>query len=227
MEIENLFESNRDEFIETSKSFIYNTAYKVCKRRLDWHNDDELSISLIAFNNACDSYNKSKGNFYRYAAVLIKNALIDLFRKSKNTPLLMFGNDDDTIEYVDTKNSLIEFEKSLEIQRKAEEIALFSRELSLYNISFSDLVESSPSHKDTRDELLNLALLCIKADSILEYIKSKKLLPIKEVLLLGNYKRKFIEKWRRYLLALILIISAEEYPYIKSYLNIKVGEKHD
>jgi len=222
-----LLQDDRDKFIEDNKSFIYNTAYKVCKRKLDWHNDDELSISLIAFNNACNTYNKSKGNFYSYAAVLIKNALIDSFRKAKNTPLLVFDNEDDTIEYLDTKSSIIEFEKSLENKRRAEEIALFSKELSSYKISFSDLVDSSPSHKDTRDSLLNLALLCIKDDNILSTIKRKKVLPVKELLLLGNYNRKFIENWRRYILVLILILSTDEYPYIKSYLNIKVGEKHE
>jgi len=222
-----LLQDDRDKFIEDNKNFIYNTAYKVCKRKLDWHNDDELSISLIAFNNACNTYNKSKGNFYSYAAVLIKNALIDSFRKAKNTPFLVFDNEDDTIEYLDTKSSIIEFEKSLETKRRAEEIILFSKELSLYKISFSDLVESSPSHKDTRDSLLNLALLCIKDENILSTIKRKKTLPVKEILLLGNYNRKFIENWRRYILVLILILSTDEYPYIKSYLNIKVGEKHE
>jgi len=222
-----LLQDDRDKFIEDNKNFIYNTAYKVCKRKLDWHNDDELSISLIAFNNACNTYNKSKGNFYSYAAVLIKNALIDSFRKAKNTPFLVFDNEDDTIEYLDTKSSIIEFEKSLETKRRADEIMLFSKELSLYKISFSDLVESSPSHKDTRDSLLNLALLCIKDENILSTIKRKKTLPVKEILLLGNYNRKFIENWRRYILVLILILSTDEYPYIKSYLNIKVGEKHE
>ena len=222
-----LLQDDRDKFIEDNKNFIYNTAYKVCKRKLDWHNDDELSISLIAFNNACNTYNQSKGNFYSYAAVLIKNALIDSFRKAKNTPFLVFDNEDDTIEYLDTKSSIIEFEKSLETKRRADEIMLFSKELSSYKISFSDLVESSPSHKDTRDSLLNLALLCIKDENILSTIKRKKTLPVKEILLLGNYNRKFIENWRRYILVLILILSTDEYPYIKSYLNIKVGEKHE
>lgn len=226
MEIQ-LLKDNRDEFIENNKGFIYNTAYKVCKRKLDWRNDDELSISLIAFNNACNSYKNNKGNFYSYASVLIKNALIDSFRKAKNTPFLIFDTEDDTIEYVDTKNSLIEFEKSLEAQQKAEEIALFSKELAQYKISFSDLVTSSPSHKDTRDMLLNLAVACIKEESILNSIKTKKVLPIKEIILLTNTNRKFIENWRRYILALILILSTEEYPYIKSYLNIKVGDSNE
>lgn len=227
MEFKLLSHSNRNEFIEENKAFIYNAAYKVCKRKLDWNNDDELSISLIAFNNACNTYDESKGNFFGYAKILIRNALIDSFRKAKNTPLLMFDNDDDKIEYIDTKNSLSEFEKQMENQRRAEEILHFSKELSLYKLDFSVLADSSPSHSDTRNALLNLATQCVEEPSILNYIKEKRLLPVKEIVLYTGVNRKFIEKWRRYILALILILSSNEYPYIKSYLNIKVGDSDE
>jgi RNA polymerase sigma factor len=60
---------------------------------------------------------------------------------------------------------------------------------------------------------------------ILNFIKDKKMLPVKEITLFLNVNRKFVEKWRRYLITLILILSNENYPYIKSYLNIKAGDK--
>ena len=66
MELEHLSQKNRNIFIEENKSFIYLATYKVCKRALDWNNDDELSISLIAFNHACETYEQTKGNFYSY-----------------------------------------------------------------------------------------------------------------------------------------------------------------
>lgn len=84
---------DRDEFITKNKGFIYNVASSVCGKKLDWHNDDELSIAMIAFNKAIDTYTKEKGNFYNYARVLIKNALIDYFRKNKNMPYLIFELD--------------------------------------------------------------------------------------------------------------------------------------
>ena len=218
---------NRDKFIEENKNFIYLATYKVCKRTLDWKNDDELSISLIAFNNACETYQESKGNFYSYTRVLIKNALIDYFRKRKNTPLLVFDTQDENIEFIDNKNSLNEFEKGLENRNRVEEIASFSEELDLYKLDFSVLINSAPSHIDTRNSLLNLVFKCVREESIMNYIKEKKLLPVKEITLITGSNRKFIEKWRRYILSLILIICSENYPYIKSYLNVKVGENHE
>lgn len=46
-------------------------------------------------------------------------------------------------------------------------------------------------------------------------------------MLLTGSNRKLIEKWRRYILMLILILSSDQYPYIKSYLNIKAGENSE
>jgi len=224
MKQELLLPSNRDKFIETNKGFIYNVAYTICKRKLDWNNDDELSISLIAFNSACDSYKQDKGEFLGYAKVIIKNSLIDFFRKSSNIPYLSYNDEEEVIDYIDRKGSLIEFQKELEIKKMGEEILLFSEELSKYKLNFDDLVNSSPCHIDTRETLLNLAFKCSKEERILDYIKNKRNLPIKEIVLLTAANRKLIEKWRRYILSLILILSNDEYLYIKSYLNIKVGE---
>ncbi|MCT8977126.1 RNA polymerase sigma-I factor [Clostridium sp. CX1] len=214
---------NRNDFIERNKKFIYNTTASICKRTLQWENDDELSIALIAFNNACDTYVENKGNFLSYAKVLIKNALIDYFRKSSNNPYLIFNSEDEDTEYIYDKDSLTNYEIEQENLRRSEEIIAFSNELKRYKLSFEDLVKSSPSHKDTKDKLLNLCLACSNEASILEYIKSSKKLPVKEICILAGANRKFIEKWRRYILTLILIFSNKEYIYLRSYLNIKVG----
>jgi RNA polymerase sigma factor len=218
---------NRDKFIEENKAFIYGSAYKICKRKLTWENDDELSIALIAFNNACENFREDKGNFFSYAKVIIRNALIDYFRKAKNIPYVVFDNEDEDLEYIDYKNSMEQFSVQSENITRAEEIAHFSKELSLYKLDFSILAKSSPSHKDTRDSLLNIAFSCVRQENIVTYIKEKKLLPLKEIELLTGSSRKLLEKWRRYILILILILSTDEYPYIKSYLNIKVGDNHE
>lgn len=229
MNVAELIKKNRDKFIEENKKFIYNTAYKTCKRNLDWTNDEELSIALIAFNNACNSYSENKGNFFSYTSIIIKNSLIDFFRKSKNIPYLLFDDTNSEIDgenYLDYKASLNQYEVDLENQKRAEEISLFSKELEKYKLTFNDLVKSSPSHIDTRNQLLTIALTCTNNDDILSYIMDKHLLPVSQIALLTGTRKKYIEKWRRYILTLILILSSEEYPYIKSYLNIKVGENN-
>ncbi len=96
-----------------------------------------------------------------------------------------------------------------------------------YKLTIDDLVEASPSHIDTRNTVLNIAFKCSKEEGITKHIREKKKLPIKEIMLFTSMSRKFLEKWRKYILVLILILSTNDYPYIRSYFNIEVGEKHE
>ena len=219
--------NNRNLFIENNKSYIYKVAYSICKRNLSWENDDELAIALIAFNKACDSYDENKGEFFSYAKPIIKNSLIDYFRKNKDTPYLVFEDEDESIAYIENKRSLEHYSSESENKFRSEEINLLSKELAIYKLNFNILVEASPSHKDTRNSLLNLAISCIKEDKIISYIKVKGRLPIKEITLQTGINKKVIDKWRRYLLTLIIILTSEDYPYIKAYLNIKEGESNE
>ncbi|WDC84568.1 sigma factor [Caloramator sp. mosi_1] len=54
---------DRDKLIEQNKDFIYKIASSICKRRLSWENDDELSIALIAFNKSIETYDKKRAIF--------------------------------------------------------------------------------------------------------------------------------------------------------------------
>ena len=225
--IDALIPDNRSDFIEANKGFIYSTTSKICKRHLIWENDEELSISLMAFNMACDKYDKSKGNFYGFGKVIIKNSLIDFFRKNKTSPNLIFDNNDGSLDYIDGKNSINNYEIQIENEFRVEEITLFSEELLKYKIDFNSLFNLSPTHKDTRNNLLNVAFLCAREESILNHLISKRRLPIKEIIILTASNRKLIEKWRIYIISLILILINPEYVYLKSYLNIKEGELND
>ena len=225
--IDVLVPENRSNFIEANKGFIYSTTSRLCKRHLSWENDEELSIALIAFNISCDKYEKTKGNFYGFSKVIIKNALIDFFRKNKASPSLIFENNDGSINYIDEKNSINNYETKIENEFRVDEINSFSEELLKYKIDFNSLIDSSPSHKDTRNTLLNVAFLCSREESILSHLMVKKRLPTKEIIMLTASNRKLIEKWRIYIISLILIFSNPEYIYLKSYLNIKEGELND
>lgn len=225
--ISELLLEDRNEFIKENKSFIYKCTYTITKRHLQWENDDELSIALIAFNKACDSYTESKGNFYGYAKIIIRNALIDYFRKSKNTPLLTFDDNDYSIEKLDNNNSITRFELELENNNRADEIIELNKELLEYKIDFNSLVSNSPRHKDTRDSVLKLVIKICNNGEICDYILSNKQLPIKQICLYTGANKKFIDKWRKYIIALFILFNSDKFLYIKSYLNIKVGENNE
>ncbi|HDK7174140.1 TPA: sigma-70 family RNA polymerase sigma factor [Clostridium botulinum] len=224
MDLDFLRKENRDKFIKDSMNFIYKTTNRICKKKLDCKNDDEISIALIAFNKACDTYDNKKGSFFTYASVIIKNSLIDFFKKSDRIPYLIWSEDDD-FNAIDNNVSINNFNIASENSIRMEEIKLLNEELRKYKLSFKDIAESCPSHKDTRDSLLNIALACIHTETIVSYLQNKKQLPVKEICLLTNSKRKLIENWRKYLIVLIIILSSDDYSYIKGYLNIeKAGD---
>ena len=78
-------QSAREKLILAYRSQIAATSSKVCGCPLDWNNDDELSIGLIAFNEAINGYNPSLGkSFWNYAQIVIHNRLVDYFRREAN-----------------------------------------------------------------------------------------------------------------------------------------------
>lgn len=215
---------DRDAFIEENMAFIYRTASFICKKKLDKRNDEEFSIAMEAFNRACDTFSMRKGNFLSYAKVVIKNYLIDFFRKSKKIPMLYFDNEEGSRE-IDNSISLTKYEMELENKSRMEEIQVYKQCLAEFGIDFFTLSENSPSHKDTRDELLNLAIVCIANRSIREKLEEGKRLPVNDIIKLTGRNRKFIEKWRRYLISLIILLSNEDFIYLRAYLNIRKEER--
>lgn len=209
---------DKNEFIKENINFVLNTATFVCKRRVDTANDEEVSVALEAFSKAYDTFNENKGNFFTYAKAIIRNSLIDFFRKSKNVPHLYF--EEETQALIDNDISITNYEKEMESKSRLEEISAFRQELLEYGIDFLNLSENSPSHSDTREELLNVAIQCIGDEKIINSLIETKKLPIASIISKTEKKRKFLEKWRRYLITLILLLRSEEYIYIKSYLNI-------
>lgn len=217
--INSLYKLKRSQFIEDNRTFIYKVAFRVCKRNLEWNNDDELSIALIAFNNACASYNDEKGSFHSYASAVIRNSLIDYFRKNEKNIHLLYDSDGSS-DYLEHKGSLSHYQIHIENQSRSTEIMMLTSELKKFKINFQDLIDSSPKHRDTREKLLSLSLLCINNDTIIMYMKAKSIFPVKRIVLLTGYNKKFIEKWRKYIITLMLILLNDEYTYIKAYLSI-------
>lgn len=221
--IEDLNFEDKNNFIIENKQFIYIAASSICKKRLQWENDDELSIALIAFDKSIELYSSSRGNFYSYAKIVIRNALIDYFRKGINNHLSL--HDEEATDYFYEKSSISKYEIEKENILRSEEVEVYVHKLKEYSITLEDLVDNSPTHIDTKDKLLDLAFLCSKNEEILYFIRKNKMLPIKKIILLTDIKRKYIESWRKYLLSVILILSNDTYIYMRSYLNISVGEK--
>ena len=72
-----------DALIRTYMPFIRAETARWLKRPPAEGQDDELSIAMIAFHEAVRGYSRTKGAFFKYAAMLIRSRLIDYHRREE------------------------------------------------------------------------------------------------------------------------------------------------
>lgn len=214
----------REEFIKNHKPFIVKTTSNICKRYLAWGNDDELSIALVAFNEAIDNYKINEGtSFYSFAKTVISRRLVDYFRKeSKHQVLSLNPLEDDSNNLCDY-DSAVSYELYKEEEQKydfAETVKSYVTVLAEYGITLEDLVEVSPKHRDTKVTLFRVAQALCNHPNLLQYLYKNKLLPLKELELVTGVKRKVLERGRKYLIATALILTNPELDALKGFTII-------
>jgi len=222
-EIQQGNESLREELIASYKAYICRYTSFICKRELDWANDDELSIALIALNSAVDKFDTNRGNsFSAYARVLIRNSLVDYFRKQpeRTVPLEAAKIDGKSVRR-EEPFSLDSYARELEIQDRAYELQLFKKELSAFGLTLTELPSFSPSHRDSKELLKAAARKICRSEELVKKINRDKKLPLKEIEALTGTARKTVEKWRKYLLALIIILTNPDLGILAEYIRGK------
>lgn len=215
-----------EELVRQQRTFIYKTTTRVCKRIVSWDKDDELSIALIAFHEAVENYAPDKGaHFLTFAHKVIQQRLIDYFRKEERHHHLPIHTEKDEGEVEESK---IERDKAVDVHLRKQEqqelaatLAEFEERLIEFGISMEDLVDNSPKHRDTRENLLDIAKIVSNEDDLLFSLKEKKRLPVKEVMKRVKVSRKVLERGRKYLIALIIIITERQFALLKDFGGIK------
>ena len=214
----------REELIESYKPFIAKTVSAVCKRYIH-ESDDEFSIGLIAFNEAIQKYSSEKGNsLLSFAEVMIKRRVIDYIRQQSRNQNLSFniGNDLSEEEQqrstIEDELSLDEFRKKTEQEIRRDEIVQFQNILKDFELSFQDLLEQSPKHADARKNAMLVAQAMIENEELKLFLLEKKRLPIKPLEDMVNVSRKTIERNRKYIIAIALILIGD-YVYLKDYIK--------
>ncbi len=202
-----------EKLIEQFKPFIASVIQKRIGKYLEYGVDDELSIGLIAFNEAIQSYDHNKGKFLSFARLVIINRLIDYFRKqSKYKTISLNGqnsndiNENDKITELLDKKSVEQFAYQSEEEDRKFEIIEYTKILKDWNINFSDLIKISPKNQNLRNDYKKIALKIASDQCLFEQLCKTKRLPIKELEKLFFIHRKKIERGRIYIIALVIAI---------------------
>lgn len=215
----------RDELIHSYKPFIAKTVSAVCKRYIH-DSDDEFSIGLIAFNESIDKYSPDKGSsLLSFSEVLIKRRVIDFIRKQARNQTLSFDmgqsdllDEDGPRSTLEDELSVEEFRKKTDQEKRREEIIQFQQKLNDYELSFQDLVEQSPKHSDARKNAMEVAKTLVDNEELKQFLIEKKRLPIKQLEKNVGVSRKTIERNRKYIIAISLILIGD-YLYLRDYIK--------
>ena len=221
-------EASREKLISEARPFIAGVTGRVCGRSLSWGSDDELSIGLIAFNEAIDRFKTDQGvPFTAFARLVIRSRVTDYLRRESKWNKVDLASQEPSGSLdrsVELAASWDQYVSDIVDQERKEEILIYSNRLSQLGISFADLVNVSPRHKDTRKTLVAAAQFIAENNLYLELLRSNRL-PIKEVAAATGISRKVLERGRKYIIAVsTLLFYREEFIYLIAYIKTQGGD---
>lgn len=212
-----------DELIHKYLPFIKSETAKFLKRPPIEGRDDELCIAMLAFYEAVMAYRVGKGAFFSFAAVGIRNRLIDYYRReqrhlgvaSLESPV---GNDEDgrtLLEQIDSGRNEME-ELTDQLVAKAE-IQKFAEQLKEFGLSMTDVAECCPKQQRTLDACLQALEYAKGCPQLLEKLVQSRKLPITQLAEGAGVERKTLERHRKYMVA-ILLAYTNGYEIIRGHL---------
>ena len=158
-------ETAMNQFIDENRKFIKACAYHAVKHFVN-ESDDEWSVALIAFHEAVQSYDESKGDFRAFAQMVIRRRLTDYIRSEARhsgeilmAPGSMDGDTEDEEEITALEWEVRKRSADLSMQKGGfasprptvkDEIEAVQQILSRYGFSFFDLAECSPKAEKTK-----------------------------------------------------------------------------
>ena len=179
---------------------------------------DNLTDAMLAFVHSVQTYNPEQGAFIQYAAVLIRNRLIDNTRKEIALQKRLFS----LSAQIDKKETTWEADIAREIYNRTEEennlrleIEAIDSEFSQWGFSWAVLLKKCPRQARSRAVCQRIAETLRRNPGLLARTLASRQLPVTR--LAETFPRKTLEKYHQYIVALI-IISQGDYPYVYSFV---------
>lgn len=210
-----------DELIRQYIPFIRAEASKFLGK-LCTEQDDAYSIAMIAFHEAILGYSRERGAFLNYAAMLIRNRLIDEYRREKrhqgHLSLDAQDEDEDRTLLDQVADSRDHYEESHNLEATQQEIAELSAVMAQFGVTFSDVAEHTPKQDRTMEVCLAAIHYGMAQPELLEELLRTKKLPLTQLVKGSGGERKTLERHRKYILAMLLI-QTNGYEIIRGHLR--------
>lgn len=207
----------RQDLLARYTPLVVKVASKITGRYIEPGRDEEVSIGLMALNEAIDKYDPSRGaSFFSFAHLVISNRIKDYLR-SKKTRELPSSALSEQAAVLDYRQSWIDYREADHRENRRSEVAQFIQELAVYKLDLRQLAAATPKHRQARQRAFEAVQLLAASPDLARHVKAKKELPLKEMESQLNVSRKTIERQRRYIIALFIIVTGD-YSYLSEYL---------
>lgn len=214
----------REELLRQYTPLVLRVGSQVSGRYLQVGRDEEVSVGLLALNEAIDRFDPERGaSFIPFAEMVIKRRLIDFYRRQKGQaeiPLSEFETEDDegnVLQSVERKEATERYSQQAEAEDRKAEIIRYSKRLEEYGIRFSELAEICPKHEDARDRAIEAARMVARNSLYSQHLQTKRELPLKQLEEQVGVSRKTLERQRKYIIAVALIM-LEDFYFLKQYV---------
>ena len=202
--------SEADALVRQYLPFIKAETAKFLKRPPMEGQDEELGIAMFAFHETVMSYQRSKGAFLPLASTVIRNRLIDHYRKEKRHKGLLslnqkIGDEENSPTLLEQMDSGCDNIASLQARHATrEEIEDFAKQLSHYGLKLTDIADNCPKQSRTLDACQQVLKYARQNPVLLEQLISTGKLPITALAKGSGVEPKTLERHRKYLFALLL-----------------------
>lgn len=193
----------RNNLIQKYIPFIVKSIREITGKYVRIGDSDELSIGLMAFNEAIDRYDAERGPFLSYAKLVIASRLKRYFERNNDRDMSI------TIEDIDQIKSEKLVNDHHEHSNLEEEIEQWKKELIKFNITFHDLLEKKPKHKDTRYKAIEISKSVSQNQSIVNLMFEKFRLPIQMIHRNLHFSVKVLEGSRVFIISVVIIFVKE------------------
>ena len=203
----------RNALIEEHFSFIVHAISKVTGRYVEIENSEELSIGLLAFNEAIERYEPSKGaSFLTYAHLVISSRVKDHFRKN--------SSQDEFVSFDDVSEEGIHQMTDVHMDDKndiAKEIEEWESILLKFGFDLERLADETPRHVDTRNNAIGLSEDISGQEDIVGKMYEKYRLPIAMIVLRFQTTKKVVKHSKIFIIATVVILT-KKFDLIRSWI---------
>jgi len=210
----------REEYLHIHRSFARRMACLWAKRPLEWGEDDELSIALMALDEAIDRYDPQRGaSFCTFAGQVIRSRLADHWRRERNerqdVPL-----DAPEARAGAARAAAGEHRRAERAWERGEELHKFEAQLHEYGLDLTALENASPTHRRRRRRLKRTAEVLARNQKLLQRLLDAKMIPQSDLAQRAGVNEKFLQRGRPYIIALALIMAEPTYAHLRSFLRL-------